>query len=132
MVIPGLSVISQAPAMLNNFCHHLKEIVMKTTIKKLTLLVAVFAPFFMTGAALIVLPDPWGTLRNTSGVDWIWLILLGAMMLGIYYFLAVYLEDEEEIAEEFQRLDLDRDGFISREDTNTWPNLRRLFDKFDT
>ena len=105
---------------------------MKTTIKRLTLLVAVFAPFFMTGAALIVLPDPWGTLRNTGGVDWIWLILLGAMMLGIYYFLAVYLEDEEVIAEDFQSLDTDHDGFIGREDAKKMPDLVRVFDRFDT
>ncbi len=118
--------------MLNNFKHHLEEIVMKTTIKRLTLLVAVFAPFFMTGAAFIVLPDPWGTLRNTSGVDWIWLILLGAMMLGIYYFLAVYLEEEEEIAEDFQSLDTDHDGFIGREDAKKMPDLVRVFDRFDT
>src|SRR5271169_4405513 len=105
----------------------LKERVMKiprttTTIKRLTLLAAVFAPFFMTGAALIVLPDAWQTLRNTNGVDWLWLILLGAMMLGFYYFLAVYLEDEEEIAEDFQSLDSDHDGFISREDAKNMPD----------
>ena len=103
-----------------------------TTIKRLTVLTAVFAPFFMAGFALLVIPDGIQAVRNSSGVDWIWLILLGAMMLGIYYFLAVYLEDEEEINEEFQRLDLDRDGFISREDATTWPNLSRLFDKFDS
>ena len=103
-----------------------------TTIKRLTVLTAVFAPFFMAGFALFVVPDPWQTLRNTNGVDWIWLILLGGMMVGVYYFLAVYLEDEEEIAEEFQRLDGDRDGFISREDAKDWPDLIRLFDRFDT
>ena len=103
-----------------------------TTIKRLTLLAAVFSPFFMTGAALIVLPDAWQTLRNTSGVDWLWLILLGAMMLGFYYFLAVYLEDEEEIAEDFQSLDTDHDGFIGREDAKKMPDLIRVFDRFDT
>jgi len=105
---------------------------MKKTILRLTLLAAVFAPFFMTAAALIILQDPWQTLRNTSGEDWIWFILLGAMMLGIYYFLAVYLEDEEEIAEDFQSLDTDHDGFISREDAKKIPDLVRIFDRFDT
>ncbi|SPJ15709.1 exported hypothetical protein [Burkholderiales bacterium] len=103
-----------------------------TTIKRLTVLTAVFAPFFMAGFALLVVPDPWQTLRNTDGEDWIWLILLGGMMVGVYYFLAVYMEDEEEIAEEFQRLDRDHDGFVTREDAKDWPELIRLFDKFDT
>jgi len=105
---------------------------MKSTIKRLTLLTAVFAPFFMAAFAFFVVPDPWQTLRNTGGVDWIWLILLGAMMVGLYYFLAVYLEDEEEIAEDFQRLDTDHDGFISREDARSMPDLLRVFDRFDT
>ncbi len=105
---------------------------MKQTIKRLTLLAAIFAPFFMTGAALIILPEPWQTLRNTSGEDWIWFALLGAMMLGIYYFLAVYLEEEEEIAEDFQSLDTDHDGFIGREDAKKIPDLIRVFDRLDT
>ena len=66
-----------------------------TTIKRLTVLTAVFAPFFMAGFALLVIPDGIQAVRNSSGVDWIWLILLGGMMLGIYYFLAVYLLDKE-------------------------------------
>lgn len=103
-----------------------------TTIKRLTMLTAVFAPFFMAGFALLIIPDGIQAIRNSSGIDWIWLILLAGMMLGIYYFLAVHLEDEEEINEEFQRLDLDRDGFISRDDATAWPNLSRLFDKYDT
>ena len=104
---------------------------MNATIKRLTILAAVFAPFLMTGAALLVLPHPWETLRNIHGEDWIWLILLGGMMLGLYYFFGVYLEDEEEITEEFQDLDADHDGFISREDAKNWPELSREFDKFD-
>jgi hypothetical protein len=74
---------------------------------------------------------PWQTFRNTHAEDWIWLILLGGMMLAIYYFAGVYLEDEEEITEEFLRLDRDHDGFISREDAKNWPELSREFDKFD-
>ena len=109
-----------------------KENAMNKTIIRLTILAAVFAPFLMTGAAFLILPDPWQTLRSTHGGDWIWLILLGAMMLGIYYFTGVYLEDEEEFTEEFQRLDGDHDGFIRREDVKNWPELSRVFDKFDT
>ncbi len=104
---------------------------MNKMIKRLTILAAVFAPFLMTGAALLVLPDPWQAFRNTHAEDWIWLILLGGMMLAMYYFAGVYLEDEEEITEEFLRLDRDNDGFISREDAKNWPELSREFDKFD-
>ena len=103
----------------------------KETIKRMTLLAAVFAPFLMTGAALLILPDAWKTLRSTSGMDWIWFILLGFMMLGIYYILAVYLETEDVIAVEFQHLDTDHDGFITREDAKNWPELLRAFSKFD-
>ena len=99
---------------------------MNTTIKRLTILAAVFAPFFMTGAALLVLPHPWETLRSIQGQDWIWLILLGGMMLGMYYFAGVYFEDEEEFTEEFLRLDADHDGFISREDAKIRPELSRV------
>jgi hypothetical protein len=109
-----------------------KEIAMNSTIKRLTILAAVFAPFFMTGAALLVLPDPWQTLRNTHGEGWIGFIMLGALMLGMYYFSGVYLMDEEEITDEFQQLDGDHDGFISREDVKNRPDLSRVFDKFDT
>ena len=104
---------------------------MKSTIRRLTVLAAIFAPFLMTGAALIVLPHPWETFQQVHAEDWIWVILLGGMMLGMYYFAAVYFEDEEEITEEFLRLDLDHDGFISREDVKNWPELNREFDKFD-
>ena len=104
---------------------------MKKMIIRLTLLAAVFAPFLMTGAALLVLPHPWETFRDAHGEDWIWLILLGALMLGLFYFFAVYLLHEEDIAEEFLRLDTDHDGFISREDAKNWPELSRVFDKLD-
>ena len=59
------------------------------------MLTAVFALFFVAGLALLVVPAPLQSLRNTDGADWIWLIRLGAMMVGVCYFLAVYLEDEE-------------------------------------
>ncbi len=66
------------------------------TIRWMTVLTAVFAPFLMVGYTLLVVPGGLQALQNTDGVDWIWLILLGAMMLGTYYFLAVYLLDKEK------------------------------------
>lgn len=101
-------------------------------VKALTLLLCVFAPFLMAGYALSIVPGGLQALRNTDGVDWLWLILLGAMMLGVYYFLVVYVEDEEEITEAFLRLDRDRDGYITREDARSWPELLHSFDRFDT
>jgi len=100
-------------------------------IKTLTIVVSVSAPFLMVGYALLIVPDGLQVLRNSDGIDWIWFILLGFMMLGFYYFLAVYLEDEEAIAEDFQRLDGDHDGYISRDDAKGWPDLLRFFDRFD-
>jgi len=101
-------------------------------IKALILLVCVFAPFLMAGYALTIVPNGMQALRNTDGVDWLWIILLGSMMIGVYYFLVVYLEDEEKITEAFRRLDRDHDGFITREDASYWPELLRAFDRFDT
>jgi len=95
------------------------------------MLVCVFAPFIMIGLAFLIVPSGLQVLRHTSGLDWIWFILLGAMMLGFYYFLVVYLEDEESINEEFLRLDGDHDGYISRENASGWPELARSFDTFD-
>jgi Ca2+-binding EF-hand superfamily protein len=59
-----------------------------------------------------------------------WFKFLGAMMLGLY-FLTVYMADEEEIAEEFQQLDHEHDGFITVDDAKAWPELRRSFATFD-
>lgn len=101
-------------------------------VKLLILLLCVFAPFLIAGYALSIVPNGMQALRNTDGIDWLWMILLGGMMIGVYYFLAVYVEDEEKIAEEFQRLDRDCDGFISREDASSWPELVGSFDRFDT
>lgn len=101
-------------------------------IKALIVLLCVFAPFLMAGFALTIVPDGTQALRNTDGIDWLWVILLAAMMIGIYYFLVVYVEDEEKITEAFRRLDRDHDGFITREDASTWPELLSSFDRFDT
>jgi Ca2+-binding EF-hand superfamily protein len=51
-------------------------------------------------------------------------------MLGLYYS-TVYYVDDEDVAEAFQKLDRDHDGFITLEDTKTWPDLRIAFAKFD-
>jgi hypothetical protein len=102
-----------------------------TTFKWVTVQAAVFAPFLVTAYALFVHRNGVAAVQSTDAVDWIWILLLGAMMLGTYYFLAVYLEDEEEITQEFRQLDRDQDGFISREDAQKWPDLMRMFDRFD-
>ena len=93
--------------------------------------VAVFAPFLMFGYALAVVPNTADVLRSWNGADWIWLIMLGVMMVGLYYFLAVYMEDEEEIAQDFAVLDADHNGNISRENAAKWPRLAKAFDQFD-
>jgi len=66
------------------------------TIRWMSVPTAVFAPVLMVGYTLLVLPGGLQALRNTDRVDWIWLILLGAMMLGTYYFLVVYSLDKEK------------------------------------
>jgi hypothetical protein len=80
---------------------------------------------------VLAIPDT-QVLRNFGGEDWIWLILLASMMLGLYYFLAIYVKEEGEVSAQFNRMDRDRDGFISMQDAGTWSDLRCSFEKFDT
>lgn len=103
----------------------------QNTLRWVIVMACVFAPFLIVGAALLQIPGGLDVFNRTDPVDWIWLILLGGMMLGVYYFLAVYLEDEEKIHAEFHRLDGDGDGYISREDAARWPDLVRSFDRYD-
>ena len=115
---------------------------MKSKMVQMTIAVlSIFAPFLLVGYALLINPDVFGyAMKSTpltladgvlSGIDWIWLIMLGAMMLGIFYWL-FYIEDEEEITEEFMRLDTNHDGYISREEASKWKYLARVFDRVDT
>lgn len=74
---------------------------------------------------------PGHVLQDTVGLDWVWPAFLGLMMLGLYYFFAVYLEDEYVIGEEFERIDTDRDGYISRDEASKLRGLAEVFDRFD-
>lgn len=104
----------------------------QVALKWLVVFGCVFAPFLLVVAALLQIPGGLQAVSQTDPLDWIWLMLLGAMMLGVYYFLAVYLEGEELITAEFRELDRDQDGYLSRDDTKTWPELFRSFDEFDS
>jgi hypothetical protein len=100
-------------------------------IKAIGVGLAVFAPFIMVGYALAILPNTWEVITNLSPYDWTWLTMLGLMMVAMYYFLAVYLEDEEEIELEFKQLDKDHDGYISRDQVLTSDRYRRDFNESD-
>jgi hypothetical protein len=99
--------------------------------KRMLLVACVAAPILVLGFAALAIPDR-RVLADFGGQDWIWLILLAAMMLGVYYFLAVYVREERTAGIEFERMDRDRDGFISLRDAGRWADLRRLFDQFDS
>jgi hypothetical protein len=104
---------------------------LNTALRWVVVLACVFAPFLVVLAALFIVPSGIAAVKITDGIDWIWFGLLGAMMLGVYYFLAVYLEDEEEITMAFHTLDRDNDGFIGREEAKSWPALSKAFERFD-
>jgi hypothetical protein len=104
---------------------------LNAALRWIIVLSCVFAPFLVVLAALSIVPSGLTALKITDGVDWIWFALLGGMMLGVYYFLAVYLKDEEEITMAFHTLDLDNDGFIGREEAKSWPALSDSFERFD-
>ena len=97
-----------------------------------TLVVCVFAPFLVVGYALARVPNPVQMLQEFDGIDWMWLIFLGLMMVGLYHFLAVYLGEEDDIDSDFRQLDADHDGFITPNDAARWNVLARAFESFDS
>ena len=56
-------------------------------LKCAVILLCVFAPFIMLAAAWLLLPsEVYLGKSSKDALDWMWLILTGGMMLGIYYF----------------------------------------------
>jgi hypothetical protein len=110
------------------------EAIMFRTTKLITLgitVVALCVPLIMFGDALFKGQDAWAFASNQGFGDWLWFIMLDAMMLGMYYFVPAFIEHEEEITEDFAGLDRDHDGYISREDAANWKSLASSFEKFD-
>jgi hypothetical protein len=107
----------------------LEETSMKI-LKALVTVACVFAPFIMTGLWIAYLPKP-ALALHAGGLDWMWFIMLGLMMVWLYYFLAVYVPEENEIVSDFAELDSDHDGYIARGDVSGWRQLSEAFDKFD-
>lgn len=108
----------------------MKTIYLKKSVRRVVVVLCVFAPMVMVAFAALMMPHT-KALLEIGGIDWIWLMLLAAMMLGLYYFLAIYVKEEGEVRDRFKRLDRDNDGYISVGDAESWPDLRRGFDKFD-
>jgi hypothetical protein len=88
-------------------------------------------PFLILAYAIAIMPNALHAITTLSGIDLIWLILLGAMVLGICYWF-FYMSEAEMMTKEFMRLDSDHDGYISREEASKWKYLAKGFDKFDT
>jgi heme/copper-type cytochrome/quinol oxidase subunit 4 len=74
---------------------------MKST-KSLVTLVAVFAPFGVFAFAMALSPS--GTFNSLMLIDFIWLFALSAMMLALYYFLAIHLVDKDHTARKLAHL----------------------------
>ena len=100
-------------------------------LKWISTVLALLTPFLMVGYVVMKIPHGLQVISNWGLIDWMWLIMLGAMMLGFYYLLAVFFEDEEEIAEDFEHLDRDHDGYVTRDDASRWQRLVKAFDRFD-
>jgi len=100
-------------------------------IRSIAVVLAVFAPFLFVAYYLAAIPNSLHAFRVLGGLDWLWIVMLGLMMIGTYYFLAVYVWEEDAIYAEFSHLDADHDGYITREDAAKWKRLAREFDRFD-
>jgi len=100
-------------------------------VKACAVVLCVFAPFLMVGYAIVLLPNSLEVVQRFDGIDWMWLIFLGLMMVALYYFLAVHLKEENEIELDFAELDADHDGYIGRDDASGWARLAQAFDRFD-
>lgn len=100
-------------------------------LKGILTVLAIFAPFIMFGYAVMKIPNGLQVIGNWGLLDWMWLIMLGAMMLGLYYLLSVFFIEEEEIEEDFERIDRDHDGFVTQDDASRYPGLAKVFAKFD-
>jgi hypothetical protein len=100
-------------------------------VKAFIVVLCIFAPFIMLGFAIAHSQNPLHLLYGFVGMDSIWFIFLGLMMVGLYYLLAVYVEEENEIELDFAELDKDHDGYIGRQDASVWSALAKVFDKFD-
>jgi hypothetical protein len=69
-------------------------------IKWVAIVAAVFIPFIMAGYAVMTPANGLDFILGQNTMDWLWFIMLGAMMLGLYNFVPVFVQGEEEIAED--------------------------------
>jgi hypothetical protein len=56
------------------------------SLKCAVVLASVFAPFIVLAGAWFILPRGVYIGSSKDALDWMWLIMVGAIMLGIYYF----------------------------------------------
>jgi len=103
---------------------------MKNLVYKTVILFTVFLPFLLFGLAMAIIPNPLHILATISGMEYIWLIMFGAMVLGLLYWM-YYFEEEGEITEEFMALDTNHDGYITRKTACSINGLKRLCEEFD-
>jgi drug/metabolite transporter (DMT)-like permease len=54
-------------------------------VKAAVLLASVFAPFLVLLGAYFLLPSGIYIGKSPDALDWMWLILLAGMMLGVYF-----------------------------------------------
>ncbi len=54
-------------------------------LRGVVLLASVFAPFLVMAGAYFLLPHGVYIGKSSDALDWMWLILLAGMMLGVYF-----------------------------------------------
>ncbi|HUO43523.1 MAG TPA: EF-hand domain-containing protein [Burkholderiales bacterium] len=93
-------------------------------------ILSIYAPFIVLATAIVLLPDAMHVMSKVSGIEWIYLIAIGAMMLGMLYWL--FELDVDSIRDQlFRRFDVNHDGYISRDEIAGESDLREVFDQID-
>src|SRR5271154_1802857 len=112
--------------------HHPRE--RNTIMKTMQSIIAVlssYVPFIVIAAAIVLLPGAAHVMAKVSGIEWIYLIMIGAMTLGSFYWL-LDLDVDARRERLFRRFDANHDGYISRAEVAGAKDLARVFDQIDT
>ena len=101
------------------------------TVNSIIAILSSYVPFIVVAAAIAFVPGATHAMKAVSGIEWIYLIMVGAMTLGCFYWL---LDLDVDVRRErlFKRFDINHDGYISRAEIARAGDLAGVFDQVDS